>query len=85
MTKQKNYAGFICDGVQCRSVSSILRADDKRHIANKSGALRNVKGLSARAQLTTERGLAVHSAVRSVLKDAALELPDKFYPYFSHI
>ena len=85
MTKQNNYAGFICDGVQCRSVSSILRADDKRHIANKSGALRNARGLSARAQFATELGLAVHSAVRSVLKGGAPELPDKFYPYFSHI
>ena len=26
-----------------------------------------------------------HSAVRSVLKGGAPELPDKFYPYFSHI
>ena len=84
MTKQNNYAGFICDGVQCRSVSSILplMTSDTSLISLVPCVMPRVLVLALSSLRAWASG---HSAVRSVLKGGAPELPDKFYPYFSHI
>lgn len=86
MTQQNRFhTGFLCDGVQCHSVSKILKSDLKNKTSKKASAVAKSKGLSAYSRFQTERGLAVHQAARDFLKHGEIDLPSKYYPYWENI
>ncbi len=77
--------GFECDGVVLPSVSAILKSDSKHKTNRKSNGLRNSEKQSAYESFATERGLAVHAAARSYLRDGEADLEEKFFPFFRNI
>ncbi len=83
--KNRFHTGFLCDGVQCNSVSKILKSDSKNKTSKKASAVAKSKGVSARSHFATQRGIAVHQAARDFLKHGEIDLPAKYYPYWDNI
>ena len=85
MTTTAFQGRFTVDGLPYTSVSNIIKTDTKIVQGKKSKALSKTKGSRNKQLSATSRGIAVHSAVRQLLRTGECELDPAYYDYFSGI